>query len=396
MLFLFKTLVGWRKFILAWGLAGAVIMVVVSLMLPKWYTASTTIFPPEVSPAASMYAQVFQSVSAPLLGQLGTGTAPETVYIDMLKSRAIREKIIKEFDLMKVYHASVIEQALDTFHNRCGFTLLVNGLIVVTYEDRAPQRAAAIANRMIDLLDEFSRNMKTTRAGRTREFIEGQLAQHEKDLAAAETKLRDFQTANDALELDEQLQAAMDIISSLTAKAISLETEMEIMGHYASSSSEEYKRKQREYDEVLAQLKKLKNSAGGSDKDLVRSFLPTLGDVPELALEMIRLKRDVEIQSTVYSMLVQEYEKARIEEARDTPTVQILDRAEVPNLRSRPKRKMLVILGGVVGAGWAGVIALFTTAWRENRERAAAWRDVFSPLVGDFSRLVHRRKPPAS
>jgi tyrosine-protein kinase Etk/Wzc len=171
---------------------------------------------------------------------------------------------------------------------------------------------------------------------------------------------------------------------------------MEIMGHYASSSSEEYKRKQREYDEVLAQLKKLKKSSGESDRDLVRSFLPALGDVPELALEMIRLKRNVEIQSTVYSMLVKEYEKARIEEARDTPTVQILDRAEVPNLRSRPRRKMLVILGGVVGAGWAAIIALFTTAWRENRESAAAWRDVFSPLVGDFSRLIHRRKPPAS
>lgn len=392
MLFLFKTLVGWRKFILMWGLAGALIMVVVSLMLPKWYTASTTIFPPEVSPASTMYAQVLQSVSAPLLGTLGSGTAPETVYIDMLKSRAIREKVIKEFDLMDVYHASVIEQALDTFHNHCGFTLLVNGLIVVTFEDRDPERAAAIANRMIDLLDEFSRSMKTTRAGRTREFIEGQLAQHEKELAAAETKLRDFQTANDALELDEQLQAVMDIISTLTARAISLETEMEIMSHYASSSSEEYKRKQREYDEVLAQLKKLKRSSSVSDKDLVRSFLPTLGDVPELALEMIRLKRDVEIQSTVYSMLVKEYEKARIEEARDTPTVQILDRAEVPNLRSRPKRKILVIVGGVVGAGWAGVIALFTTAWRENRERAAAWRDVFRPVVGDVSRLFRRRK----
>jgi tyrosine-protein kinase Etk/Wzc len=396
MLFLFKTLVGWRKFILVWGLVGALVMVVVSLLLPKWYTASTTIFPPEVSPAASMYAQVFQNVSAPLLGQLGSGTAPETVYIDMLKSRAIREKVIKEFDLMKVYHASVIEQALKTFHNRCGFTLLVNGLIVVTFEDRDPQRAAAIANRMIELLDEFSRNMKTTRAGRTREFIEGQLDTHQKELAAAEAKLRDFQSANDALELDEQLQAAMNIISTLTARAISLETEMEIMGHYASSSSEEYKRKQREYDEVLAQLKKLKKSSGESDRDLVRSFLPALGDVPELALEMIRLKRNVEIQSTVYSMLVKEYEKARIEEARDTPTVQILDRAEVPNLRSRPRRKMLVILGGVVGAGWAAIIALFTTAWRENRESAAAWRDVFSPLVGDFSRLIHRRKPPAS
>jgi len=391
MLFLFQTLVARRRFIILSGVAGAAIMAIVSLLLPKWYTASTTIFPPETNPAASMYAQLFESISAPLLGQIGTGAAPETIYIDMLKSRTIREKIIEEFGLMKEYHAGLIEDALKAFHEHCGFTLLVNGLIEVTFEDRDPQQAAAIANRMIELLDEFNQKMKITRAGRTREFVEGQLEAHKQELADAETALRDFQQSHHTLELDQQLSAAMDIVSSLTARAIALETEMEILGRYASTSSDEYKRKKNEYSELLRQLNKLKHG-GDSDEDALLSFIPTLEQVPELALELYRYKREVEIQTAVYTMLVKEYEKARIEEARDTPTVQILDKASVPNLRSRPRRKILVLIGGAAGFGWAALVALFTAAWRDNPERSGRWRRAFAPLAEDVSRLLRRRR----
>lgn len=389
MLSLIRTLVAWRRFIVLWGLGGVAVMVVVSLLLPKWYTASTTIFPPESSPGASMYTQLLESVSAPLLGQLGAGTAPETIYIDMLKSRTISEQVIDEFGLKEVYGADYIENAIEEFQSHCGYTLLVNGLIVMTYEDRDPERAAAVANRMIELLDEFNRDMKSTKASRTREFISEQLDDRKDDLAAAEQAYKDFQQSNRALELDQQLKSTMEIIARITGEAIALETQLDILGKYASTSSEEYIRKRTEYEQVLEQLRRLKRG-GDRDEDIVRAYLPALDEVPQLALEMLRLKRDVEIESTVYTMLVKEYEKARIEEARDTPTVQILDRASVPNLRSRPQRKVLVIIGGVVGAGWAAVIALFVTAYRRSGTESNPWRSAFEPVAADFRRVLGR------
>lgn len=391
MLFLFRTLVSWRRFILVSGLVVALVTAGVSLILPKWYTASTTIFPPETTGTAGLYAQIVESIAMPMIGQLGTGTAPETIYIDMLKSRTICEQVIEEFDLMEVYGHNLIEFALEEFQSHCGYTLLINGLIVMTYEDRDPERAAAVANRMIELLNEFNTNMSMSRASRTRNFVETQLGERENELAAAETALRDFQRENEALELTEQLHSAMEIVSTLTAKAIALESELEILGYYTSQTSEEYVRKQNEYKQAIRQLEKLKRG-GDDDEDMVRAYIPTLDEVPELALEMMRLKRDVEIESTVYTMLLKEYEKARIEEARDTPTVQILDRASVPNLRSRPKRKSLVIFGGVAGIGWAVVVALFVSAWRENREGSHVWRDVLGPVANDVSRVFRRRK----
>jgi LPS O-antigen subunit length determinant protein (WzzB/FepE family) len=169
---------------------------------------------------------------------------------------------------------------------------------------------------------------------------------------------------------------------------------MNTMTNYVSPNSEEYQRKQTEYTEVVAQLRKLKVHPKSSDEDLVRAFVPTLQDVPEVALQYLRLRRAVEVQTTVYTMLVNEYEKSRIEEARDTPVVQVLDHAQKPNLRSRPKRKLLVIIGGLLGLGWSTVVALFRTAWREGHGHAHVIRELTRPLADDFARMRRRRKTP--
>lgn len=393
MLFFFRTLVQWRKFILLSGAAGVVLLGAISFILPSWYTASTTIFPPEQT-SMMPYAEIMQQLSAPMLGPVAGGVAPGTIYIEMIKSRTVCEQVIKEFDLMKRYKAHRIEEAIDGLHSHLGFTLQDNGLLFMTVEDRDPQRAADMANRMVELLDQTSRTLKETRAGRTAEFVHRQLTERELMLAQAEDSLKHFQQTHNAVDMDEQLRSAMDIVTSLSSRAIALETEMQIMTHYTSVSSEEYQRKRTEYNEVVGQLNKLKTHTKGDDRDMVRSFIPALHDVPDVALQYLRLRREVEIQNTVFTMLTNEYEKARIEQARDTPVVQVLDKAEKPNLRSRPKRKILAIVGGVLGLGWGSVMALVRTAWQGNMGHTAAMREITEPFARDFSRLRRRQKQP--
>ena len=392
MLFFFQTLIAWRRFIIVGALASAIVLGAVSFVLPSWYTARTSIFPPEPTMALPMYAEVMQQLSAPLLGPIATGAAPETIYIEMVKSRSVGEKVINEFDLKNLYRCDHIEECLDELHSHMGFTLLENGILIVTFEDRDPVRSAAIANRMIELIDETTRGLKVTRAGRTRAFVETQVTEREKLLAEAETDLKDFQEKFDTVDLDEQLRSAMDIVTSLSARAIALETEMRIMSHYTSKSSEEYLRKQNEYNEVVKQIGKLKsNGDEAADRDMVRSYIPALADVPDVALKYIRLKRAVEVQTTVYTMLVSEYEKARIEEARDTPVVQVLDPAAPPSIRSRPKRKLFVLVGFLAGMAWSSCVAMFSTAWRENRGKSAEVRRLLEPVTEDLGRVRRRR-----
>ena len=394
MLFFFKTLVSWRRFIVFSGLGGAAIMVVVGFLLPKWFTATASILPPDTqSRGVPIFTELMQSLQMPLMGSIASGARAETIYIDMLKSRRIGSQLIDEFGLDEVWGTEVIEESLDELHSRTRYNLLENGLLMVSFEDRDPERAADVANRMVEILDEFNRSLNVGRASRTRQFVGEQLGEREGTLAQAEQAVRDFQAENQALELDEQLRSALTIIADLTGEAIALETELKILAHYTSTGSEEYTRKKTEYDEVVIQLTKLKTRSAGSDGDLVRSYLPTLERVPDLALELLRLQRNVQIEAAVYKMLVSEYEQARIEEARDTPTLQVLDTAAAPNLRSRPKRKILVLIGGLVGSGWSAFIALFVSAWRENRERSRVFVEVLNPLIGDVTRPFRRRKP---
>jgi len=391
MLFFFKTLVAWRKFIIIATFVTVAIVAVISLLLPKWYTASASIFPPDQGGGMPMYAELIQSLQVPILGQMGTGARPETIFIDMMKSRYIGERLIEEFDLYEVYGVDLVEDALYELHSHTAHTLQENGLISVSFEARDPQMAADVANRYISLLDDFNRQLTTTRASRTREFIEEQLSKRELMLAEAEWELKVFQEINKTLEIGEQLRAALTIVSDLTAAAIALETELNILENYAASNSEEYLQKKLEYEQVLLQLKKLKISTDQDEEDLLRSYIPTLEDIPELALQMLRLRRNVEIENTVYIMLVKELEKTRIEEARDTPTVQVMDPASAPNLRSRPRRKALVVVGALVGLGWSAFLSILITAWRENRGRSKVIDDVFTPLIGDISKLTRRR-----
>jgi uncharacterized protein involved in exopolysaccharide biosynthesis len=391
MLFFFRTLVARRKFIVAATLVTAVIVAVVSLMLPKWYTAATSIFPPDQGGGVSMYAELLQTMQMPLLGQLGTGAQPETIFIDIMKSRHIGERLIDEFDLYGVYSADLVEDALDQLHSHTGYILLENGIIKVTFEDQDPKRAADIANRYVELLDEFNRRLNVTRASKTKEFIERQIEERRAELAKAELELKQFQETHKALELEEQLRSAMTIVTDLTAQAIALESELKILEHYTSPTSEEYRQKKSQYEGVVEQLQKLKLNHNQDEDDLLRAYIPTLENVPELALQMMRLKRRVGIETAVYTMLVKEYEKSRIEEARDTPTVQIMDKASVPNLRSRPRRKALVVLGAMIGFGWSAFLSLLLAAWRENKDRSRILSEVLEPIVADFSRIFRRR-----
>ena len=392
MLSILRTIVQWRKLILASGSITAVAAAVVSLLLPQWFTADTSVFPPETSGATGYTQLIQQALQIPIIAPSAGGARPGTIYIDILLSRKVGEKLVEEFDLKTVYDTRLVTDAIDALHSHTSFSLLENGLLKLNYEDRDPNRAAAVANRYVELLDEFNRELSVTRASKTREFVGGQLELHEQELRQAEDELRAFQEEHEALQLDQQVTSAIDMVASLTAEAVALEVDLDILGQYASQGSEEYVRKKQQYEEILGQLEKFKADSARSDTDFVRSFFPSFDKLPETALDMARLMRRVKTEEGIYRLLREEYEKARIEEARDTPTVQVLDVAKVPEIRSRPKRTMIVVIGGVAGLGWSTLFAVFLSVWREEKFKGRALVELFAPIVSDVKALFRTRK----
>ena len=386
------TLVQWRKFILVSALLTAGAMAGISFVLPKWYTAVSSIFPPEPKSSMTSYMDVVQNLQLPILGPAASGATPSTVYIDILLSRRVGSKIIEEFDLLEVFEIGMMTEALAELRSHTDITIVDNGLLTIAYEDRDPERAAMITNRYVELLDEFNRELNSTKASRTRVFIKGQMERHLADLREAEEGLREFQKEHQALELGEQLRSSIEIISKLTADAITLEIELEILRQYSSQDSEEYIATKRKYEEINRQLAKFQSrDARDEENTSIHSFFPAFDEAPDVMLQMARHIRQIRVGETIFEMLTQEYEKARIEEARDTPTVNVLDIAVVPELRSRPKRKILILLGGIVGLGWSSLLALVVAAWREDREKNKVIRDVVEPINHDFRKLLRKK-----
>lgn len=395
MLFILKTIVQWRRFILVSGLVAALGAAAVSLVLPKWYTATTSVFPPDAGKSMSGIAQLLQqSLQIPLLAPSAVGSRPNTIYIDIALSRTIGERIIEEFGLKKAYNLDLMADALTALHAHTKFQLMENGLLKVSFEDRDPERAAAVANRYVELLDEFNRQLNMGRASNTREFVGRQLALHEEELRKAEDSLRVFQQTHEALHLDEQMSSAIDLVASLTAEAVALEVDLDILDQYTSRTSEEYVRKKKEFDEILAQLEKFKDGSVRGDSDPIRSYFPAFDRLPQVALEYARRVRKVKTEEAIYRLLVEEYEKSRIEEARDTPTIQVLDAATAPELRTRPRRSMIVLVGGILGLGWSALFALFLSVWREAPPHTRAVLGVFQPVASDVRRVFRFRKRP--
>jgi len=393
MLFIIHTLIRWRRSILLSGLIAGVAMLGISFLLPKWYTASSSIFPPETNQfGSSSYVQMMQALQAPIVGPTASGLTPSTIYIDILKSRRVGELVLEEFNLAKVYKIKVKSEALEALHKHTFYTLVDNGLLTISFEDRDPQRAADVANRYVALLDEFNQEVNITKASRTKDFIAKQIDVHAEDLRDAEESLRIFEEQNNTLELDSQVQRAIEVVSALTADAIALEVDLELLRQYASQNSQEYIRKKKRYDEIVRQLRKFESANERDEVDVVRAFFPTFDSVPEMKLELARRMRRVLVEEKVYALLIEEHEKSSIEEARDTPTVHVLDYASVPDLKSRPKRAIVALAGGVAGVAWSSFMALFLTIWREDSSRGSSLRGVVQPLLSDFTRIFRRRR----
>ena len=130
MISILRTIVRWRKLILASGLAAAAVAAVVSLLLPQWYTANASVFPPETGGGLSGYAQLLQqSLQIPMIAPSAGGARPGTIYIDILLSQRVGEKLVEEFDLKTRYKTNIVTEAIEALHSHSSFSLLENGLL---------------------------------------------------------------------------------------------------------------------------------------------------------------------------------------------------------------------------------------------------------------------------
>ena len=345
--------------------AGAVAGALVSLLLPKSYRATAVIMPPQQQ----------QSTASALLGQLGSLAAlggrdiglksPSDLYSGLVKSRTIADRVIERHDLKAVYGEKTLTATRRKLARRTHVQSGKDTLIGVSVDDRDAARAASIANTYVEELQRQNDRLAITESAQRRLFFEQQLHTQKDALARAESALKQTQEQTGVLQVNSQVEAVIRSIAQLRAEIAGREVAVERLKAGATAQNPEMIRQQTELAALRAQLSRLEASAGPRRPG--DAMIPA-SKVPQAGLDYVRRLRDLKYHEALYELLAKQYEAARIDEARESPVVQVVDRAVPPDEKSWPPRALFSSLGGV----GAGVLACLCAVWRGKRAVACA------------------------
>ena len=340
-----------KKMMVGLPLIAAFIAAAVSFALPDVYQANTKLLPPQQA----------QSGAAALLSQLGgaggiaAGVAgiknPNDVYIGMLRSRTIADKLIKQFDLQKAYDIDSHEKTRKRLEDNTLINSGKDGLIVIEVSDENKKFVAPMANSYVDELLKLTKVLAVTEASQRRVFFERQLETSKDNLAKAEMTLKASLDTHGVISVDSDSRAIVETVGRLRAQISAKEIQLSSMQAFVTTNNQEYKRAQQELVSLKGELSKLENG---------RPALVSEGQTPAkpaIGLENIKILRDVKYHQMLYELLSKQYEVARLDEAKDPSIIQVLDTAVEPERKFKPKRAIIILLGLILGAMAAFALA---------------------------------------
>ncbi|MDD2701329.1 MAG: GNVR domain-containing protein [Sideroxydans sp.] len=339
-----------KRDILRATVAAAILSAAIALLLPAVYSAKAVILPPQEdhSGLSGMTLGALAELSSVGGGSGGLGGAlglknPADIYIGMLKSRSVADALIERFSLQTLYGTGSLAETREALDKQVSIGNGADGLISVTVEDGDAQRAADIANAYVDELEKLTRRIAITEAAQRRLFVERQLGLTRDKLAQAEDALQRTQERTGVIDLDSQGRAIIEAVATLRAQAAAKEVQIASMRNYAAAGNPDLIQARQELAGLNAQIGKLERNDRGGEGDI----MVATGRMPEAGLEYLRKLRDMKYQQAVFEMLAKQYENARVDEARNSVVIQVVDPALAPDEESGPRRVLIVLLATV-------------------------------------------------
>jgi len=347
-----------KNLVLGFPLVVAILAAGISLLLPNIYTGTTRILPPQG-----------QSSSSALMAQLGglaglAGVAgiksPNDLYVGMLKSRTVADDLIQRFDLNKLYEQKYQSNTRKELESRTTITSGKDGIITIEADDKDPKRAAELANAYVDELFKLTQVLAVTEASQRRLFFERQFDQARDNLTKAEEAARKAMDKGGLVQVEGQGRAIIENTARLRGQITVKQVEIGAMRAFATDNNPDLQLAQQELESMKRELARIEGTSG-TQSGKVREH-DTSG------IDSVGLLRNVKYQETVYELLAKQYELAKIDEAKDSAVVQVMDKAIVPDRKSKPKRALIVILSAFA-ALFIGIVWAFI---REGMARAKA------------------------
>lgn len=380
-------LVRYKKLVIGMPIVTGLAAMAISLVMTPNFTGTAKIMPPQQQQSSGL---------AAMLGQLGglAGAAssmaglknPNDLYVGMLGSRTVADNLINRFKLKERYESKTMDDARLALDKASDISSgKKDGLISISVTDEDPKFAADLANAYVDELTKLTQTMAVTEAAQRRLFFEKQLKDTKEQLADAEVAMRKMQEKTGMIQPDGQVQAIISNIAQLKGTIAAKEVQLKAMSTFATGQNPDVLRTQEELRGLQAQLAKLERSQPSRDGD----FMVPTGKIPEAGVEYVRALRNVKYFETLFEMLAKQYELAKIDEAKDSSVIQVLDKAIPAERRSKPKRALMTIAGFMAGGVLGVLLAFISESFvrsRKDPQNSFRWQELAMAWKGRLTK----------
>jgi uncharacterized protein involved in exopolysaccharide biosynthesis len=345
-------IVQYRKVIIVTALIIAFVSAGISLVLPKWYKAKAVVLSPSDDSGLGL-ASLMENLPIGGFASLGGMSEQVSIVLAIFNSRTFAERVIEEFELKTRYETETFEETIEVLRERIYAWPNDDGTISLnasakttafpssTEEEEARILCRDMANYFIVQVDRINKRIKTEKARNTRLFIEDRYKQNIQDLEQAEQRFKEFQDKYGVIALEEQVAATITAAAELKAQLISKQVELNVQKQFVDPGHPEITKLESDLKALQNEYQEFYSKQAGDSTD--RLFV-SLEMAPEIGMKYLRRFRELKLQEKILEFILPQYEQAKIQESKDTPTLQILDPAVAPVKRSSPRRAIIVMV----------------------------------------------------
>lgn len=394
-----RLLWGHRRLLFRVAVCALITSTLIAFLIPARYESTSRLMPPDNQSASGLASAVasmsgaaggFGGIAGELLGMKNTSDT----FVGILSSRTVQDKLIQQFDLMKLYgDRRMVDVRKDLAEHTDISVERKSQIITITVTDHDAKRAAAMGQAYVEELNQLVAELSTSSARRERIFLEGRLQSVSHDLEQSENDFSQFASKNTAIDIKEQGKAMVEAAAVLQGQLIAAESEYEGLKQIYTDNNVRVRSVKARIDELRRQLEKL----GGKGESATTisdqpgdSLYPSIRKLPLLGVKYADLFRQTKIQEAVLETLTKEYELAKVQEAKEIPTVKVLDVANIPDKKSFPPRLSIMFFGTILAFAGAITWVFGSTKWREtdSKEPLKVFaKEVFSTVSARVSGL---------
>ncbi len=276
------------------------------------------------------------------LGGIGLGGLKSSekydLFTTLIFSRTNLEDLISKYNLMSDFGTDEKQKAIEILKSNITAEETNEGAYQVRVRASSATKSAAMTNYIVNKCNDAVIDLNIKKSKDNRMFLEKRYLEIKNELFKAENELKTFQKNTNVLDANEQIKTSLAAYAMLESQLINKEVEKSVLESLLTKGNHKVNLINREVSELGSKIDLLKK------KGTKNGLLLPLEELPEKAVDYLRLYRNVEIYNTMLQFIIPVYEQAKYDEVKNIPVLQIIDIAKEPEKKSYPPRLVFALL----------------------------------------------------